>query len=140
MNPHDDSPLVPSDDPVLQDMLAPLKHLEPPLEARIANRQAVSAALASLPAVNPKRHWPWWRRSISVPVPIAAALVLIMAAALFSNLRSPPAKHSIGAHAAAGTFPKSAPDIRPAAKFYETETYLCGVGRLSSESYSIVKD
>ena len=140
MNPHDDSLPPPNDDPLLQDMLSPLKRLEPPLQTRLAARQAVSAALASLSVVNRQRHLPWWRRSISVPVPLAAALVLLLAAALYSNLRSQPPNESIGAHAAAGTFPNSASDIHPPATFYETETYLCGVGRVSSESYYITKD
>jgi len=138
MNPHENSPPEPNDDPLLAEMLSPLKRLEPSLEARVANRQAVVAALSSLHAVN--RPLPWWRRSISIPVPIAAALVLLLAVALYANLRSHPAKEAVAVNSNTAAFPKSSADTRQAVEYYETETYLCGVGRVSSESYYVVKD
>src|SRR5262245_46051055 len=138
MNPHENSPPGPNEDPLLAEMLSPLQRLEPPLEARVANGQAVAAALSSRHAVN--RTLPWWRRSISIPVPIAAALVLLLAVALYANFRSQPAKEAIAENSNTATLPTSSADTRQAVKYYETETYLCGVGRVSSESYYVVKD
>ena len=140
MSPHNDALPEPNDDPLLAEVLSHLKRLEPPLETRIANRQAVSVALSSFHAVNRERHLPWWRRSISIPVPIAVALVLLLAVALYANLRSQPAKEAIAVNSNTATLPKSTADTRQAVKYYETETYLCGVGRVSSESYYVVKD
>ena len=87
---------------------------------------------------------PWWRRSISIPVPLAAALAVLMAVALASSFRgwqeqSP--RHVAGpVRDDKAAVAKSTSDERPVLKYYETETYLCGVGRLDSESYYVIKD
>src|SRR5689334_4244864 len=88
MNEYRESLPEPDDDTLLEEMLSNLKRLEPPLETRIANRQAVSAALSAFEAVKRPRELPWWRRSVSIPVPFAAALGLLLAAMLYSSLRN----------------------------------------------------
>jgi len=152
MNTHHDSSPEPNDDRLLEKMLFPLKRLEPPLEARIANRQAVAAALSSPSAVNQQRHLPWWHRSVSIPVPFAAALVLLMAAtfcASFRNWQQPSAplvaapgqaaKNTATAGGNRVVLGQPVPNAYLTSKNYETETYLCGVGRVSSESYYVIK-
>lgn len=65
----------PSDE--LNELLAPLREVEPTAAMRAANRRA---------ALEPEKAMPWWRRSISVPVPVAlataAALLLAVTLAL----------------------------------------------------------
>lgn len=77
----------PGDDPEFDELIAPLKRLEPPLETRVANRVAVAAELRALGNANRQRRLPWWRRSISIPLPIAASVALLAAFALPSSFR-----------------------------------------------------
>jgi hypothetical protein len=149
-DPHDPLP-EPGDDPMLEEILSLLKRLEPPLETRLANRRAVAAELGALLAVNQKRHVPWWRRSISIPVPAAACLAVLAALALTSSFRggqgqSPvrmaapdqPAERATDAPREKAAIAKHAPDAQPVLEYYATETYLCGIGRVNWESgYSI---
>lgn len=141
MNAHNDSLPEPNDDSLLEEMLSPLKRLEPPLEARVANRRAVSAALSSFQAVNRQSHLPWWHRSVSIPVPFAAALALLVAVAFYASSRNWQEQSAITI-AAPGQPAVATPraDAQPTWKHYETETYLCGVGRISSESYFAIKE
>lgn len=143
MNAHPDSLPEPDDDLRLETLLSPLKRIELPLETRIANRLAVTAALRSFQAVNRAGRWPWWRRSVSIPLPLAAALVMLAAVSLAANFRGWQEQSSKGIAApvqhAEGAADVTA-DARPALSFYETETYLCGIGRVNSESRYAFKD
>jgi hypothetical protein len=153
MNAHNDSLPEPDDDPLLEEMLSHLKRLEPPLAARIANRQAVSAALSSFNAVSQQRHLVWWRRSVSIPMPLAAALVMLMAIALYSSFRNwqersalliattaQPRDDAATAHGNTTALTQPVAKAYPTWQHYETETYLCGVGRVNSESYYAIKE
>ena len=153
MNETDNSRPEPGEDRRLVEILSPLKSLEPPLAAQIANRQAVSAALSALLAANQQRQLPWWRRSISVPVPLAVALAVLLAATLLSSFRNwrepaeppvvvqgqPATGPAVARKSAAATFQPVA-HVRPTWSHYETETYLCGVGRVNSETYYVLKE
>jgi hypothetical protein len=150
MNAHNNPSPAPNDDKQLEEMLAPLIHIEPPLEARIANRQAVSAALHSFHVLNEQRHLPWWCRSISIPVPLAAALTLLMAFSLYSSfhnwqqpsvpLIAAPNKASAPAGSNSAAKLPAVANQQPVVTHYETEMYLCGVGRVTSESYYAIKE
>jgi hypothetical protein len=142
----------PGDDALLE-MLSRLQRLEPPLETRIANRMAVAAELASLGVLNRKRHVPWWRRCVSVPVPIAASLAVLAALVLASSFRSwqeqaavqvaaphQPARGAADVPRQKTAIAKRTPDTRTESKYYATETYLCGIGRVNSESHYLVKE
>lgn len=145
MNAEPDSSPGSKDDRLLAELLAPLQGIEPPLESRITNRRAISAALSSLSAAAPYVNLPWWRRSISIPMPLAAALVLAVAALVFSQIRArrhqlPDSTNSPAPIAVVPAAKTSAVDAPPAVKHFETETYLCGVGRVSSESYFAIQE
>lgn len=146
---HDSLP-EPGDDPMLDEAFSHLKRLEPPLEARIANRVAVATALGALSTAKLQRQLPWWRRSISVPIPIAASLAALVAFVLATSLRdwqerpmhaNAPKQVLESEAGVRGKHPaiaKRTANARTELKYYETETYLCGIGRVSSESrYSI---
>jgi hypothetical protein len=62
---------------VIHELLAPLRGVSCPEEVRRANRRAIELALAR------RLRTPWWRRSVSVPLPLAiAASVLLMVTAV----------------------------------------------------------
>src|SRR5437879_6202396 len=82
MNRPDDCLPQPEEERELEAALSPLKGLEPPLEARVANRRAVAAALSSCERWSQPTLRPWWRRSVSIPVPLALGLALLMSVAL----------------------------------------------------------
>lgn len=65
----------------LNDLLAPLRAVEPDEAIRRANRHA---------ALNALRPTPWWQRSVTVPLPVAlataAALLLVVGQATFVSV------------------------------------------------------
>ena len=82
------------------------------------------------------RNVPWWRRSISVPLPLAAcvllAFVLLGAVALRSgnahNLEVRPAEQT----RTASLDSADGADARPALTYRASATYLCGIGQIQS--------
>jgi len=143
----------PDEDPMLDEVLSGLKRLEPPLESRIANRMAIAAELSSLNLAKNQDALPWWRRSISVPVPVAASLIVLAALALPSSFRGWQVRSSVEVDA-----PRQSVDGEPKSPlenpllaershaadrvltYYESETYLCGVGRVNSETRYLIKE
>jgi uncharacterized iron-regulated membrane protein len=116
-----------TDDSLLEELLAPLRQLEPSIDARLRNRMAVAAQLELAASANRRRHASWWRRSISVPVPVAVAAALILGVVLLLSHR--PGKQE----------PAVAPAHRPAqaapiAEYHMARTYLPGIGWLQTES------
>jgi hypothetical protein len=152
MTDHHNSPPEPGDDPVLDEAFSHLKRLEPPLETRIANRVAVATALGALDTLRRQRPLPWWRRSISVPIPIAASLAALVAFVLVSGIRDwqerpmhadapkQVAKSDAGLRDKQSSISKHTQNARAELKYYETETYLCGIGRVSSESHYFIEE
>lgn len=145
MNDPNDYAIEPDDDPALERAFAGLRSIEPPLAARIENRIAVAKALSLSMSANRQRRLPWWRRSISVPVPIAACFLLICALAVASRFRGddersplPMAEHEQRPQSVHETYGETAtvapgePDARPVLVYRETATYLCGIGQLKS--------
>ena len=155
MNADDDSPLEPAEDPLFDEAIARLKRLEPPLQTRINNRVIVADALKSLSRAGQSRAW--WRRSISIPLPLAAALAVIFAVALSQNLRAgreraavevmqPVGQSDRRTNDLTGIAPETPKDVarshdlRPDRQSYAKETYLCGLGRLRFESANFSKE
>jgi hypothetical protein len=130
---------LPPNDPLLDQAFSCLQRLQPPLESQARNRAAVSQELGHLWTAKQKRWLPWWRRTIAVPVPLAVGLAALIAILFFAGYRygsqtvSP--QHLQHANGMNGTNQAAA---HPELEYYETETYLCGIGRLRSTSgYSI---
>jgi hypothetical protein len=142
------------DDHELREMLLRLKSLSPPLATRLANRAAVVNELSRLVVRGPTRSSPWWRRSIAVPVPIAAGLAALVLASLllpqWAGEPRPSTKKGVRPAEAVDEFPGNPPmhlagaggsrRSTPVMEYYETEVYLCGVGRLSSESGYVIRE
>jgi hypothetical protein len=62
---------------VIDELLAPLRGIDCPDEVRRANHRAIELAFAR------RLRTPWWRRTVSVPLPLAiAASVMVMATIL----------------------------------------------------------
>ena len=82
------------DDDALDEMLA--RSYAAIREAAPGQREAVLRGLGELGAsavgpvstVREQGRLPWWRRSISIPLPLAAALAVLMAVALVSSRRT----------------------------------------------------
>jgi hypothetical protein len=127
----------PGDEPILDEALSHLKRLQPPLESRIANRAAVATALDELNAVKQRSQLPWWRRSIAVPVPVAASVLLLTTLAVSANFRGGREQLplQVSEQDKQSSIAQRVPRSRAELKYYETETYLCGIGRVSSESH-----
>jgi hypothetical protein len=134
-------------DRTLDEAFLRLRRLEPTAYGRNLNRTVITDELQQLAMAEKKPTVPWWRKTIAVPVPVAAALVMIAAVLLFSNFRKE--QVYLQGKVATPTQPaQSLPTTRSAgvvariektnkAKavgYFETETYVCGVGRLKSES------
>ena len=67
----------PLEEQSLFDLLGPLHDLQAPLATQIANRQSLANVLHERPLQSASRARPWWRRSVSVPIPLAAAILLL---------------------------------------------------------------
>ena len=71
----------PQEEASVRSFLAPLASLGPSAELRGANRRRVLAALRERRGVAPSNDAiPWWRRQVRVPLPVAAVVVLWLAA------------------------------------------------------------
>ena len=152
MNDRDESKSDPLDEPILEELFASLRRLEPPLEARIANRLAVAAELSVVRNANRQRALPWWRRSISVPLPLAASLLVLAALVVPMRLAqwnerssTQPEAPNSSANQAAGTHEttsagKRMPGDHPKLSYYQTETYVCGIGPVNSESRYFIQE
>jgi len=120
----------------LEEALAQFRNTLPPQAVRDSNRAAVRAVLEHAGI-----SLPWWRRTISLPVPvvlsIAAALLISVAAHLLpaDNL---PAGNNAGPSPTEFTVdpPAKERDARsaliaaadPQVKYVETQRYLSGIG------------
>lgn len=131
MNEPEDSMSSPNDE-ALDEMLGALKRLEPPLEARLANREAVANELQNLLAARCNRSLPWRRRWVSFPAPIAASFLALAAWGALSLVLG----IFVGPVplAPANSSPQRAAERPAVPEHYQTETYLCGIGRVRTES------
>lgn len=115
----------------LERFLEPLKQAGPSAIGKARIREAVASALAES-ATDRARRLPWWRRSISVPIPIAAALVLLALVAAFAG-RS-------GSASSAKVEPQVAAETEPRVNYRASEIFLCGIGKVSSERIFEVRE
>jgi hypothetical protein len=148
MNADSDRPSGP-DDALFDEAIAFLKRLEPSLESRIRNRVVVAEELKPLVALG--RPADWWRRSISIPLPLAAAMVAVTAIAISLGVRggSPSARvEKQPPSAPVRSAPRGVSDAESVARddearamrYYANETYLCGLGPLRFESGNFRKE
>lgn len=129
--------------------LAPLQRVEPSLEARLANRTSVAAELARLQMANPRSSLPWWRRTVVIPVPAVMGLAALIIIGLSLSFNPLDRVGSIVRNVGDEDIPRrEAVDVArtqrpgtmremaalPRLEYYETRTYLCGVGFIASES------
>jgi hypothetical protein len=143
------------DEQMLEEVLAHVKNVEPSLEARTSIRAAVAAELCRVTTSHRNRPLPWWRRTIPVPWPIAVSVAGLLLVVSASHYRTAPA--SVPSTVDVASRARSAeratdtrhdhtgvamhtPDKSSELEYYATETYLCGIGRLSSESKSFIRE
>lgn len=143
------------DDTTLESLLSPLKRIEPSQPARQQFRVAVAAELDRSGVLQNLAASAWWKRTITVPVPVAlgAAVVLLVSVGWSLSHRSTGDDPAMAAQPVVqpDAPPISSPagsdlaDVRiapiaPRLEYYVTETYLCGVGRVKSKSGYIVPE
>lgn len=140
-----DSARDPSD--VVDKMLARLKRVEPPLETRVASREAVAAELARLAERRRVRGLPCWQRTIAVPWPVVAATIVVFVTLSILSFRS---SHSptemtrtdLPTNREERAQPKE-DRIRIVSEMtteYYESTYLCGIGPLRSETRYLLEE
>jgi hypothetical protein len=133
------------DEHELLPMMDLLKRLEPTLASRVENRRTVAAELRNREWQLPECPQPWWRRSISVPIPVALVGALLSAAALVSWPILGASPHDFTASVKSAAPPNRANAVAELSKsigensdqrvdYRATETYLCGIGRIRHES------
>ncbi len=125
----------------IEALLGRVRELEPPLETRLANRTAIAEELVQLQSAEARRLLPWWRRKISVPVPLAIGLAASVAIAFALVRSAPPKSDSEGPRFPSREIVKApvpSPVHLAAAtsepQYYERSVYLLGVGRINMES------
>ena len=128
----------------ISEMLSGLRSLEPSLQSRLENRQVIAKELARL-SEHSSRPRAWWNRSLSIPIPlaIAASLLLVYGATLLSDRTG-------GGQLTEAVEVENAPSIKieppreseqyERSSFEVTETYLCGIGRLSTHSFHAIQE
>jgi hypothetical protein len=137
---NDDSLLKMPDEKFLETILARLRPLEPSLESRLKNRLAIANELHHQCGQVAATNLRWWRRSILIPIPIAAtAACLLIVAMLWSFIRPAnfPPQTVVKTESAK---PANFQAAEPAIAYFETGTYLCGVGRLKSDRGFIIQE
>ena len=65
----------------------PLKQIEPPADLRQNNRAAIARALEQH-ETGPIKRLGWWKQRVSIPVPIAAAILLVIGLQVLFQVRS----------------------------------------------------
>ena len=138
------------DEQSLDDLLAPLRAMQAPLATQIANRQTLANALHTLHEQAASRHISWWRRSVSVPIPLAVAILLL--AVVFAVQQVVSSQHASSqlardaapgpAHQPQAPLPRGGDSreamlaaLQPSANVQSMESgiYLSGIGSLNSK-------
>ncbi len=134
------------------ELLGSLRSLEPSLESRLENRRVIASELARLSQASSPASTAWWKRSVSIPVPVAiAASVVALCGATWlgldsfkglatsTEMTSQPSSQNLDVPKIVAPARESKPVARPS--FEMTETYLCGVGRISTDTlYTLEED
>ena len=119
-----------------------LKQIEPPLETRIASRDAVASELAQASKRRRRQGVPFWWRTMEIPWPVVAATIAILVGLSASHIRLNAVSNE-GTHQDYASVEDalespvretaSDPDTkRPASR--QSMTYLCGIGTLRTET------
>ena len=133
------------DEQSLCDLLAPLRDLQAPLATQIANRQSLANVLHERRQQSASRPRPWWRRSVSVPIPLAAAILLLAVVFTLQQRASPQLARDAApgpAHQPQAPLPRGDDSreamlatLQPSANIPSMEAgiYLSGIGSLNSK-------
>ena len=122
-----------TDDDVLRKELEPLRGLRPPLDVRADVRRRVKVALRLAARPGNPRHdrEPWWRRRITVPVPLAMGTAVLILA-LGSTIMMTHLGRAIDDSGSTHAFTASV-DLEPGPIFVESALYIEGLGTILVE-------
>ena len=148
-------------DSKMDELFSRLRQIEPPIETKFANREAVAAELEKLAAVDPAKPIAFWKRSVSIPIPVVAASALLMLTFAAFSLRTDgqPAKivdrddQTVNDDVANpsndgeknGDTESLRQPQRPESSsaqlaYHESSVYLCGIGPLRTESRYVFEE
>ena len=128
-----------------------LRQVEPTLEARVNFRSTVANELAriqSTPLCQPKT---WWKRSISIPLPVALGLSVLLMAGIWINhnqwkqelardVVKPPLRDSVDRVISEPNDSLPEKSEQPTLELFVSNTYLCGVGPLRTETRYVFQE
>lgn len=135
----------------IEQLLSHLKQVEPPLESRVANRAAVAAEITRITARRREQVLPFWLRPVAIPWPVAATVLATLVTLSLMSFRSGrqvlpvAAPSTIGQEDGESVDPLIPHEVTPFTKtptlaYYETTTYLCGIGQLRSEAKYLLEE
>ena len=122
-------------DDVLNDLLTPLRGVAVPDETRSANRAAVQRALAG------RVQLPWWRQTVAVPVPVAAAAMVALVVSVTAILwpsRAQPSVSQVASQPMQERFNERGPSAssgeenKSSSSWSVTRSYIQSLGSLGS--------
>lgn len=147
------------DDEEIDELFGRIKQIGPPLEARMANREAVAAELEKLKHNEPVKVVPLWRRSVAIPAPVlAASIVLLVYLATISSknvstttvglvdqtvdneILVSPLNDGVENVAMELAVPKRVLSASVQVEHRGSTVYLCGIGPIRTESRSFVEE
>lgn len=119
----------------LAEQLSVLGELGPSTQARLNYRRVVANGLPHA-AIATR---PWWKRSISIPVPLAIAASALAIGGIGMQFRNtaPDVATSTPIESLDPAPPVGRPAQRPL--FEMTEVYLCGVGRIETQTFEFTE-
>ena len=148
--------MIENDDPVFGDgdteitrLLASLRQVEPTLEGRVDCRLLIARELARRQSSAHQPARAWWRRSISVPVPLAMALSVILMAVFWvkqpqrdasDEVATSAPNHSRDADVRQQEHANAEKPQETKVEVYVSGTYLCGIGQLNTVTRYVTQE
>jgi hypothetical protein len=119
-------------DGLIRDALTPLRSVGMPSGVRASTERRIHASLAGDVTCRDGLWKTWWRYRVSVPVPVAAGLVLFLALLGILQLWQLSHHHTLGEPEVVATPGPAATRVsRP--QHYEAALYVTGMGFVQSE-------
>jgi|GEM_PF-2993013 len=143
--------LHPEEERELEDLFRPLRDIQVPPEARGQIRRLALAELERRNSPTRPGRIPWWRQTVAIPAPIVAAALLLIAALGIrtssdrggaspekQGVRSIPTQVTVEAQP---RIVEASPIVAPPRfERRQDQVYVCGVGLLTSQSISYLRE
>ena len=127
------------EDSLIEESLSSLKALEIPSGLRDSNRQRIEQVLAEVSKAEVGLRYPWWRRRVVIPLPVAAGFIIAFGLLITGQIaqvnwgdKTTPVRYD-----KTEVIRKSSPE-RPAQNqdklyYHEAGIYVAGIGLVEKE-------